>query len=667
MKFYKNILSPIKVGDFVLKNRFVSSNSLPHFLQGSEPFPAESVINHVVSQAKNGAAIVTFADWTNPGQRESFNEDGRRFPMFNLSDPSNENYICQLADQVHFYNSRISLALMPFTAPDPIYDVCYMEGINIADDVDKTFREGQNDYNFSSIMRAGIPGKELSHEQINEIIEIYAQKARYYKSLGFDMVTFHCAYRATLFSRFLSPITNKRKDEYGGSIQGRGRFIIELCSRVKQLCGKGFPIELQITGSEAGGTTIEETIEFAKMCEGVADIFQFRADSPNANHPVGYNSKKHKYITLDDCAAVKASGTSILCEVMGGLQDVDDAEEILASGKADLIGAARAFFVDSDYYKKILEGRPEDIVPCVRCNKCHVPSMEGEWLSICSVNPTIGISHKLDKFIEPVKKLKKVCVVGGGPAGMNAALMCAKRGHAVTLFEKSGELGGQLKIMDYPSFKWPLADYREYIKVQLDKSGVEIALSTEATPDLLREKGYDAIILALGAQPKKPNIPGADKAWDILSVFGNEKKLGKRVVVIGGSESGTEAGLYLAENGHDTTVITRQASLAADATPIHYREVIDEYIVEQQKTFNALKSAVTTEISDGYVEYIDKYGEKQRIECDDVVALGGMRPLQEEAMEFFGIAPETYMIGDCREVGCVRDCTRLAFATASQI
>lgn len=666
MEFYKHILSPVKVGSFVLKNRFVSSNSLPHFLQGSEPFPAEQVINHIVSQAKNGAAIVTFADWTNASQRESFNEDGRRFPMYNLNDPSNENYMCQLADQVHFFGSRISLALMPFHAPDPIYDVCDTPRTQISDDVNKGFRDGQNDYNFGDIVRGGQPAKELSHEQIHEIIEYNAQRAKYYQSLGFDMVTFHCAYRATLFARFLSPITNKRTDEYGGDIRGRGRFIMEMCSRVKELCGSDFPVELQITGSEAGGTKIEETIELAKMCEGIVDIFQFRADSPNMNHPVGYNSRRHKYATLDDCAAVKASGTSILCEVMGGLQDVEDAEEILASGKADLIGAARAFFVDSQYYQKVLEGRSEDVVPCVRCNKCHVPSLEGKWLSICTVNPTIGISHKLDKLVKPVKLLKKVAVVGGGPAGMNAALMSAERGHSVSLFEKASELGGQLKIMDYHSFKWPLVEYREYLKRQLEKSEVEIVLNTEVTADLLRGGGFDAIILALGAQPKTVPITGAGKAWNILSVFGNESKLGKRVVVIGGSESGTEAGLYLAENGHETTVLTRQNRLAPDATPIHYREVIDEYIAELD-TFSSIFGAVTTEIGDGYVEYIGSNGKLNRVDCDSVVALGGMMPLQDEAMELYGIARETYMVGDCREVGCVRDCTRSAFAVASQI
>lgn len=174
------------------------------------------------------------------------------------------------------------------------------------------------------------------------------------------------------------------------------------------------------------------------------------------------------------------------------------------------------------------------------------------------------------------------------------------------------------------------------------------------------------MILALGAQPKLPPIPGANLAWDILSVFGNEHRFGKRVVVIGGSESGTEAGLYLAENGHTVTVLTRQAMLAPDATPIHYREMIDEY-AETLDRFSFVPGASATKIGHGYVTYTDADGAEQTVECDDVVALGGMQPMQDEAMRFYGIARETFMIGDCRKVGNVHECTRSAFAAASQI
>ena len=170
---YSHLLSPVKVGGLVLKNRLVAGNSLPHFLQGPETYPAEPLINHVVNVAKNGAAVVTFADWTNANQRTSPNEDGKRFPMFDLDrDPSVENYLCQLADQVHYYNSYISLALMPFSAPAPMYDVNDEPAVDLSGVFMPKFGQRVYDnYGMGAMIRGGAPAKQLSREQIHEIIE----------------------------------------------------------------------------------------------------------------------------------------------------------------------------------------------------------------------------------------------------------------------------------------------------------------------------------------------------------------------------------------------------------------------------------------------------------------------------------------------------------------
>ena len=665
---YPHLLSPVRVGGLTLKNRLISGNSLPHFLQGPEPYPAEPVINHVVTMAKNGAAVVTFADWTNMGQRESKNEDGRRFPMFTLdTDPSVENYICQLADQVHYYNSRISLALMPFFAPDPTYDVNADPAVDTSNLFFAKFGQRVYDnYGMNVLMRGGAPSKQLSHEQIREIIELQAQRAKKYQAYGFDMVTLHFAYRATLFGRFLSPRSNRRTDEYGGCLENRARFLLELCARIKQLCGKSFPIEVQITASEEGGTTIEDTIKLAKMAEGLVDMFQFRAETANLNHPTSYNSKNHVYAVLDDCAAVKASGTSILCAPIGGFLDVDDMERILAEGKADMIAGARMFIADFEFYDKIKQGRAKDIVPCIRCNKCHVPSLTGEWLSYCSVNPRMGIEHRLEKLTKAPGAKRNVAVVGGGPAGMRAALMAWERGYDVTLFEATEHLGGQLCLMDAPSFKWALVQYREWLKARIAESSVKVRLNTAPTKETLRQGGFDAVILATGAKPKTPPIPGAEKAYSIFTVFGNEAKMGKKCVVIGGSESGTEAGLYLAENGHDVVILTRGDTLAPDATPIHYRETIDEYF-QTLDNISYITGASATEIGEGYVEYRTADGRTERIDCDDVVALGGMESNYADAMALYGVAADTVMIGDCRQVGNLHECNRGAFSAVQNL
>jgi 2,4-dienoyl-CoA reductase-like NADH-dependent reductase (Old Yellow Enzyme family)/thioredoxin reductase len=586
--------------------------------------------------------------------------------MYDLNDPSVENYMCQLADQVHYYGSYISLAIMPFTAPDPMYDVYAVPAVELPKALNSNnFRDGQVDYNFGVMVRGGKAAKELTHEMIHDIIEDCAQRAKRYQSFGFDMATLHFAYRATLFSRFISPITNKRTDEYGGCLENRARFLLELAGRIKQLCGKNFLVEVQITPEEPDGTTIEETIALAKLCEGVVDIFQFRASNANLNHPTGYNSRLHEYAVLDACARVKASGTTILCEPMGGFQNLDDAEDAIASGKADLIGGARAFFVDPDYYQKAKEGRGEDVLPCVRCNKCHVPSLNGHWNSFCTVNPEIGIAHKLDKLTRPAGPSKRVAIVGGGPAGMRAALYCAQRGHTVTLYEASDRLGGQLKLMDAPSFKWPLVNYREYLIHQLEKSAVQVVLNTPVTKALLAREGYDVVIAALGAVPSLPPVEGKERCRDIFDTFGHEAEFGKRVVVIGGSESGTEAALYLAENGHQVTVLTRQESVATDATPIHYRETMQEFYA-QLPNFSFIPFAAATKVGESFVEYRDAEGQTQRIECDSVVALGGMKAKQQEAMDLSDYGGDFYMIGDCRQVGNIHTGTRDAYAVTHQ-
>ena len=666
---YEHLLTPVRVGNLVLKNRLVAGNSLPHFLMGPESYPAEPVIDHVATIAKNGAAIVTFADWCKPDQRTSFNEDGKRFPMFDLdNDVSVENYICQLTDRIHYYGSYASMAIMPFSYKDPIYDVSDEPAVDLSNHLMAKFgqRVYQN-YGMNAMARGGAAGHQMTKEMIQEEIERDAQRILKYKKLGFDMATLHFAYQATLFARFLSPITNKRTDEYGGPIENRARFLLELCTRIKQLCGKDFPIEVQITASEPGGTTLDDTIALAKMAEGLVDIFQFRAHTANLNHPTGYNSKLHQYAVIDDCAAVKASGTSILCEPIGGFLEADDMEEILSCGKADLIGTARAFLRDYDFYQKVKEGRGDDVTPCIRCNKCHVPSLEGEWLSYCSVNPKLGLNCNIQKLTKPAGAKRNIAIVGGGPAGMRSAMMASDRGYTVTLFEKTDRLGGQLKLMDHPTFKWPLVNYRDWLIRHLESDpAISIRLNTSPTKEELRDGGYDAVILALGAQPNKPPIPGAEKAYNIFTVFGNQDKMGKECVVIGGSESGTEAGLYLAENGHNVTVLTRGDTLAPDATPIHYRETIDEYF-QTLENITYVTGASTTQIGDGFVKYRLKDGSEHEISCDDVVALGGMRSLSEEAMALYGVVPDTFMIGDCKKVGNLHTCNRGAFAVVENL
>ena len=666
MSHYPHLLAPVKIGNVVLRNRMVATNALPHFLQGPETFPTDQIIEHVAGLARNGAAVVQFADWSNPEQRIAFNPDGKRFPMYDLSDPSVHNYLCQLAAAVHFYGSKISLAVMAFgpkgyeivdSPPlDPAFKVDMTDIAGMSRVVSKLFK---NDHGAS---------KAMTEEKMGEMADEIAQRCKLYKDLDFDMCSIHMSYRLTMPAQFLSPITNLRSDQYGGSIENRARFPLAICRRIKEVCGDDFLVEVQISGEEEGGTTLEETIALAKLCEGAVDILQVRAPNADLSHPIGYNSVDHAPLTLRYAAAIKESGAKVLVEPIGGFQDPDDMDEYIRTGKADLIGMARAFICDPHFYEKIWQGRPDDIVPCIRCNKCHVPSLTGHWLSVCSVNPEMGLATRLPLMVTAPKQKLKVAVVGGGPAGMEAAVVAAGRGHDVTLYEKSGSLGGQLCIADAAQGKWPVRNFKNYLARQLYKRGVKVLLNTAATPELIKEGGYDAVLVGAGALPNIPNIPGADAAFvrSAISVYGDHESLGKRVVVVGGSETGTETGMYLAENGHEVVVLTRQDRLAYDATPIHYVEMV-RHAWQQLETFSFITHATTTSISKGKVTYRDADGAEKTLECDDVVLAGGMRPLYDEALRFHGSADRFFMIGDCTEVGSVQTSMRTAFGAASQL
>ncbi|MBN1624987.1 MAG: FAD-dependent oxidoreductase, partial [Deltaproteobacteria bacterium] len=310
--------------------------------------------------------------------------------------------------------------------------------------------------------------------------------------------------------------------------------------------------------------------------------------------------------------------------------------------------------------KKASEGRGEDVVPCIRCNKCHGDTT---WLSFCSVNPELGIAHRLNRMIETPASKKKVAVIGGGPSGMRAAIVAAERGHDVTIYEKNGYLGGMLRHTDFASFQWPLKEFKDYLIRQVEKKGVQVLLNTEATPEIIRRKGYDAVLVALGTEPVISRVPGADagSVWNVSNVYGNEKSLGRNVVVIGGGR-GAEIGLHLSLCDHKVTVLSSGSRLVPQEGP---HQGID---FKTTDSFNYILNATATGISVGKVTYRDAKGSEKSIQADSVVIFGGLKPRQEEAMKFYGSANGFFIIGDCTgNGGDVRKCNRIAFAAASRI
>ncbi len=663
---YKHLLSPLKVGNFVFKNRMVAANSLPHFLQGPETYPADSVIAHYERKAR-GAAVTTCMGINNfsAGKQLPMEADFSHFPDYNLYDSNCQNYLMQLADSIHYYDSIACMGI--FVGPPSCYPLMkWKEEPAPATKPGGMAPPPMRTFEIEKIPAHNAPA-DYDKETLAKIAASYAEQVGLLQFLDYDMVSIHMCYRANLPSKFFSPLTNDRTDEYGGSLENRMRFPLEVLKAVREKVGKNFLIEIIWSlEDEEGGYSIDDSVAFLNEAKKYIDIVQLRARNVDDAHPTGFELQETPF--LEKAAYIKKNVPDLIIGSVGGYHYPETCDKAIAEGKVDLIYMARAWISNPDYIDCVTEGREDDIVPCLRCNKCHGRGPKDPYVSVCSVNPLIGLEHKIDRLVTPVTRKKSVAIIGGGPASMRCAIYLDDRGHDVTIYEASDALGGAIKHSDYVSFKWPLRDFKNYLIHQMDKRKINVKLNCKATPEMLAKENYDVIIAALGAVPAVPPIKGIDTV-DIGSAtkaFMDPDSLGKHVVVIGGGEVGCEAAMHLEEKGHTATVIEMRGSLAADATMIHYHEMFDA-AWEAHKGCDAILNATVSEIKPGEVCYKDAAGNEKSVKCDSIIVSAGMRPLKDEALAFAGIAQEFYMLGDCKKAATVQQAMRQAFGVASRI
>ena len=659
---YPHLLSPIKVGKFILKNRMQSSNSLPHFSQGPEKYPADATIAHFLGRARTGAAFVTLAGFEDnldmPPLPDSL--DISHFPEFDLRDPLCQNYMVELIEAMHAVGSIVSGSLFSankkFRYEDENGNV---EIIDANPPVDLGLG--------ATSMMLQETGDEISREDLVKISKSYGQRTAFYKKLGYDAVTIHMSYRAQIPGQLLSPLSNRRTDEFGGdSLENRARFALMMLQEVKKAAGNDMLVEIQFSAEEPeGGYTVEEGIEFLKMAEPYVDIVQVRSAEGDPNHPIPFELNPTPF--LDLAARIKAAGLDMLVSNVGGFFDPDLADKAIAEGKLDLVAMARAWISNPNYGDLLYEGRKEDLVPCLRCNKCHGRGKRDILTTVCSVNPKFGFEEVDRYLVTPVKEQKNISIIGGRPGGMRSALFVADRGHRVTIFEAESQLGGAIRHADYVDFKWTLRDYKNYLIFQVKKKGINVVLNTRVTPDMIQDR-YDVVIAAVGAQPIMPKLPGVegDNVMVATEAIMHSEKVGSRVVVIGGGEVGVETGMFLAQQGRDVTVIEMRDELAADTTFIHYRSMF-QAAWEAIPSFHYVLNATAKEISASQLVYTDQGGQEHTLPADTVVLSVGMRAKSDEALSFYGAAPRFYMIGDCKQPGTIQTTNRNAYAVSASI
>lgn len=644
---YPNLCKPITLGRTTFRNRMFSAPMGGTDITNDGCIGPKSTAFYEL-RAKGGAGAVTVSElMVHP------KTDGSHAYHLDEGILNSLAAATYTADAIRRHGAMPSLEL----SHSGMYAGTYM--------TDKGKQKSMNQWGPSDTVRPdGVEVKMLSREMIGDIVSSYGHVAALAKRAGFEMLMIHGGH-GWLINQFLSPYFNKRTDEYGGSLESRCRLAVEVLKAVREAVGPFFPIEFRLSGSELfeGGYGLDEGCRIAQQIEPYIDLLHVSAGT----YQRGFGDTHPSMFKEHGCNVYLAGEikkhVSVPVATIGGLNDPAQMEEIMASGKADVVYMARALLADPYLPRKVTESREEEIVKCLRCFTC-MAERAATSTRRCTVNPLIGREMEGDEVLPaPIKK--KVLVAGGGPGGLYAAYTAARRGHQVILCEKESEVGGILKSEQALPFKHEMYELAGTYRVLAERAGVEMRLSTEVTREYAEKENADALIIAVGSIPLIPSIPGlkGENVVVVNNYYLEKDKVGDHVVVFGGGLAGCECAIHLGMEGKKVHLVEMRDELAPDANVRHRPLLLKE--IEKYVTVHTGYKGL--EVTKEGILCEDKNGEKQFVSGTSVICALGQRSRTDVVTELQDAAPFVRVIGDAAKVSTITNAVYWGYHAALDI
>ncbi len=614
------MMSPGKIGSMELKNRIIYAPMGSHI----DNFGPRSY-EYFLDRARGGAAMITIP---------IFNKELVEYAVPSLTiTPENKELCKNLVDEIHNCGAKVCFQIVPGYGrimPSAVHHSIPVSASAVPALFDPT-----------------ILCHELTVEEIRDIQKGYVQVVEEVMDIGGDSIEIH-AYGGYITDQFLSAVFNKRTDEYGGDIEGRAQFLLELVDIVLKRCGNDYPLLVKYTPAhyvEAPGyRTIEEGIELSKMLEKAgAKLLHVDAGSFE-NHYVAMPPiyQQEQVLQLRSSEIIKRH-VSVPVATNGKLGDLEKGETALLQNKVDFLMIGRGLLADPELPNKIADNRPEDVRPCIGCNECINQVTAGSQI-VCTVNPEAG--YETQRKLAPTKGKKKILVVGGGPGGMSAALDAQKAGHQVMLWEQGTQLGGMIIPAGRPGFKQEVSDLTEWFRRQVAKSQLPVRYNCKATTDMILEYAPDAVIIATGAASRMDyNIPGlgGSNVVSAIDAMLDRATLGQQIVIVGAGLVGCETALHLSPRGKKITLIEMADKLLPE--PIFYmNETMLRQMLATDPNINT-RTGIKLLSADETGARVQSAAGEEIIPCDTVVLAMGMC-----CNDDFGALEgkiSTYRIGDC--------------------